>query len=97
MIKVAIAGGSGYTGGELLRLLLSHPGAEITHVTSQRFPGKFVTKAHANLRKQTSLKFIDIQTLGQCDTLFLCLPQGESMTNINKFRGVGVEHHRSEQ
>jgi len=88
VIRVAIAGGSGYTGGELLRLLLSHPGAEITHVTSQRLAGKFVTKAHPNLRKQTSLKFIDIRGLGQCDTLFLCLPQGESMINIDRFRGL---------
>ena len=43
MISVSILGGSGYTGGELLRLLLFHPKCEVKQITSERFAGKFVT------------------------------------------------------
>lgn len=88
MINVAIVGGSGYTGGELLRLLLSHPEVQITQVTSQRWAGKAVTKAHPNLRKQTNLKFVNLEGLKPCDVVFLCLPHGESMLNIDRFRSL---------
>ena len=50
MIRVSIVGGSGYTGGELLRLLLFHPECEVQQITSERFSGKFVHNAHPNLR-----------------------------------------------
>lgn len=84
-VKVSIAGGSGYTGGELLRLLLSHPGAEIKQVTSERFKGKSVTKLHPNLRKRTDLKFTSLSELEECDVLFLCLPHKSSSTRIDEF------------
>jgi N-acetyl-gamma-glutamyl-phosphate/LysW-gamma-L-alpha-aminoadipyl-6-phosphate reductase len=85
-IRVSIAGGSGYTGGELLRLLLFHPHAEINQVTSETYVGKFVFKAHPNLRKQTDLKFSSLAELEACDLLFLCLPHGRSMHGIEDFR-----------
>jgi len=84
-IRVSIAGGSGYSGGELLRLLLFHPQVEISQVTSERFFGKFVHKMHPNLRKLTDLKFCSLDELEACDLLFLCLPHGQAMKNIEKY------------
>ena len=87
MTSVSIVGGSGYTGGELLRLLLFHPHCTVQQVTSERFAGKFVHNAHPNLRKATRLKFCSIAELEPCDLLFLCLPHGQSMGRIDEFRG----------
>ena len=83
-IKVSIAGASGYAGGELLRLLLSHPFAEVKQITSERYVGKSVYKVHPNLRKITNLKFSSLEELEGCDVLFLCLPHGETMKVIEK-------------
>jgi LysW-gamma-L-alpha-aminoadipyl-6-phosphate/LysW-L-glutamyl-5-phosphate reductase len=55
MLDVAVFGGSGYAGGELIRLLLSHPGVKLRQVTSERQAGKFVFSTHPNLRKRTQL------------------------------------------
>ena len=85
-IRVSIAGGSGYGGGELVRLLLEHPNVEICQVTSERFAGKLVNKTHPNLRKATSLKFCSVSELSDCDVLFLSLPHGHAMKNIEHFR-----------
>ncbi|MDX9924340.1 MAG: N-acetyl-gamma-glutamyl-phosphate reductase [Ignavibacteriaceae bacterium] len=87
-IKVSIAGGSGYTGGELLRLLLFHPNIEVAQVTSEANVGKFVYKIHPNLRKSTQLKFSSINELEKCDLLFLCLPHGSSMNRIDEFKNI---------
>ena len=70
-IKVSIVGASGYTGGELLRLLLFHPAIEIKQVTSESYTGKFVHKIHPNLRKVTTLKFVSVNEIEPCDLLFL--------------------------
>lgn len=85
-IRVSIAGGSGYTGGELIRLLLFHPHAELTQITSTRFAGKMISKCHPNLRKVTQLKFCHLDELGNCDVLFLCLPHGKSMEVMVEFK-----------
>lgn len=78
-MRVAIAGGSGYTGGELLRLLLAHPEVEVAVVTSESRSGDYVHTAHPNLRGRTSLRFSAMDSLPPCDLLFLCLPHGEAM------------------
>lgn len=85
MKRVSIVGGSGYTGGELLRLLLTHPEVEIAQVTSQRFAGKFVHGAHPNLRGATDLKFSTVDDLEPCDLLFLALPHRTSASQIEAF------------
>ena len=85
-LKVSIVGASGYTGGELLRLLLGHPRVEVCEVTSERFAGKFVFKAHPNLRKRTQLRFCKMGELNPCDLLFLCLPHGQAQERIDSFR-----------
>jgi N-acetyl-gamma-glutamyl-phosphate/LysW-gamma-L-alpha-aminoadipyl-6-phosphate reductase len=87
-VKCAIVGASGYTGGELLRLLLSHSHAEVTQVTSERLAGKLVFKAHPNLRKKTQLQFSKLEELRPCDLLFSCLPHGEAMGKIDFLKSI---------
>lgn len=76
--RVAIAGGSGYAGGELLRLLLFHPHVDVMQVTSRSQAGKPVSRAHPNLRGVTPLRFTAPEDLRPCDVLFLALPHGEA-------------------
>jgi len=87
-IKVSIVGGSGYAGGELLRLLLDHPQVEISQVTSESYTGRYVHSRHPNLRKRTLLKFSPLSTLEPCDLLFLALPHGEAMKRIEQFAQI---------
>jgi N-acetyl-gamma-glutamyl-phosphate/LysW-gamma-L-alpha-aminoadipyl-6-phosphate reductase len=84
-IKASIAGGSGYTGGELIRLLLDHPDVEIGQVTSERRAGKRVVGVHPNLRKRTTLTFVSVDDLAPCDVLFLALPHGASGAEIDRY------------
>ena len=82
MIRVAIAGGRGYVGGELLRLLLKHPGVEIRQVTSGSCAGRFVHTVHPNLRGVTGLRFSEPDALERADVLFLALPHGRAAQEI---------------
>ncbi len=88
MIRVSIVGASGYTGGDLLRVLLFHPEVEIQQVTSERHAGKMVSSLHPNLRKITRLKFVPIDELESCDVLFLGLPHGHMMNRLTEFEAL---------
>ena len=88
MIRVSIAGASGYAGGELLRLMLGHPEVEVGEITSERLAGKFAHGAHPNLRGATALRFCALDRLSGCDVLFVCLPHGESAHRMDEFRGI---------
>lgn len=85
MLKASIVGGSGYAGGELLRLLLWHPHVEVAQVTSESLVGEYVHLVHPNLRGHTRLKFTSAKQLEPCDILFLALPHGEAQQRINEF------------
>lgn len=85
-INVSIIGGSGYAGGELLRLLLFHPNITVSQVTSRQFAGQLVTRVHPNLRKVTSLVFCKPEEIKECDLLFVALPNGVSMEYMNGFK-----------
>ena len=76
MIKVAIAGGTGYTAGELLRILINHPEVEICSVMSTTSVGRSITDSHRDLTGETDLTFTD--SLGEPDVIFLCLGHGLS-------------------
>jgi N-acetyl-gamma-glutamyl-phosphate reductase len=76
-VRVGIAGGSGYTGGELLRILLQHPAAEIRAATSRSKAGKPVSEVHADLLGETELAFSNA-IVEEIDVLFLCLGHGEA-------------------
>jgi len=88
MIKVSIVGGSGYTGGDLLRILLFHPEVEIQQVTSERHAGKPVAGVHPNLRKICKHKFVRAAELEPCDVLFLGLPHGQMMNRLPEFEAL---------
>ena len=83
-VKVAILGGSGYAGGEVLRLLLAHPHVEVTQVTSEREAGHFVHGVHPNLRGRTQLKFVPASALEPADVLVAGLPHGELQRRIEE-------------
>lgn len=87
-LRAAIAGGSGYVGGELLRLLLFHPHFEVAQVTSQRHAGSPVAKVHPNLRRVCNLDLCAPEALEPCDLLFLCLPHGRAMTEFDCYTGL---------
>ena len=87
MPDVSVVGGSGYAGGELVRLLLDHPGVTLKQVTSERSAGKFVRSVHPNLRKRTELKFSSVEQLQPCDVLFVALPHGVAMGKMADLRG----------
>jgi LysW-gamma-L-alpha-aminoadipyl-6-phosphate/LysW-L-glutamyl-5-phosphate reductase len=87
-LKVAIVGGSGYAGGEFLRLALGHPMLEVTQVTSERNSGDPITFIHANLRGRTNLKFKKMADLEPCDVLILALPHGNAAKNFAKLEGL---------
>jgi N-acetyl-gamma-glutamyl-phosphate reductase len=76
-LKTGIIGGAGYTGGELIRLLLNHPGAELSFIHSRSNAGKPVHSIHQDLVGETDLVFAaDLNN--DIDVLFLCLGHGES-------------------
>src|SRR3954465_5569433 len=87
-LAVSIVGASGYTGGELLRILLDHPHVTIRQVTSERNAGNFVHFTHPNLRGRTKLQFVSVNELEAADLLFLCLPHGSAMSKIEHFAGL---------
>jgi N-acetyl-gamma-glutamyl-phosphate/LysW-gamma-L-alpha-aminoadipyl-6-phosphate reductase len=89
MTTVSIIGGSGYGGGELLRLLLSHPHIEVKQATSRSHLGEYVYQVHPNLRKQTQLKFSDAATLEPVDVLFLAQPHGQAQHHIEEYAKLG--------
>lgn len=87
-IQVGIVGGSGYTGGELLRILLDHPHVDVEFVTSRQHLGEYVYQVHPNLRKRTNIKFSSNEALQPVDVLFLALPHGQAQQKIDTFAQV---------
>lgn len=84
-ITVSIIGGSGYAGGELLRILLFHPHVVIKCVTSRKLAGFEVGEAHPNLRKISNLVFSQPEEFIQSDLLFIALPNGVSMALMEAY------------
>src|SRR5215813_9544111 len=79
-IRVAIYGGSGYGGSELLRILLFHPNVELVFVTANEQAGKSVGEVHRNLNGLTQLIFTTApETVIGVDCVFLALPHGQAM------------------
>jgi N-acetyl-gamma-glutamyl-phosphate/LysW-gamma-L-alpha-aminoadipyl-6-phosphate reductase len=92
-MKVGIIGGSGYVGGELLRLLLLHPQAEIMIVTSRKYKGDFIHRVHPNLRGMIDLKFKDIslpEISESCDLVFFAMSHGASSKILPQFLEMGL-------
>ena len=78
MIKVCIVGGTGYTAGELLRILLNHPQVEIESVISSTSVGMPVAEMHRDLLGETEIRFTGEMPFSQADVIFLCMGHGKS-------------------
>ncbi len=78
MIRIGIIGGAGYTAGELCRLLLNHPEAEIVFINSESNAGNRVTDVHEGLYGETDLRFTDQLPFEDTDVVFFCFGHGKS-------------------
>ena len=92
MIKAGIIGGTGYTGVELLRLLIDHPRAEVVTISSRSEKEKPVTEVFPSLRGYTDLRFCDPDDAGLegCDVVFAATPNGVAMTHARVLMDEGV-------
>ena len=84
MIKVGILGAAGYTGGELIRLLLNHPQAETVFAHSESNAGNLVSDVHEGLLGDTDLRFSDQMDFEAVDVVFLCFGHGKSRTFLSE-------------
>jgi len=94
-LRIGVIGGSGYVGGELLRILLNHPKAEITYVSSREYASKYIHTVHPNLKGLTNLTFSkpSLEAAAESsDIIFTCVPHGAAMEIVPKFleRGLRV-------
>ena len=78
MIRVGIIGGAGYTAGELIRILLGHPDAEIVFVNSTSNAGNKISAVHGGLIGETYMLFTDQLPLDTIDLLFFCTAHGDT-------------------
>ena len=83
IVHVGIIGGAGYTGGELLRLLVHHPHVQISYVHSNSHTGSFIYEVHKDLLGDTDLRFTD-QFNPDIDVLFLCVSHGDAQKFLNE-------------
>ena len=94
-MKISVIGGSGYVGGELLRLLLVHPNCDLEAVTSRSYAGEPLYRVHPNLRGGTTLRFQkhDIESVtSHSELVFMALPHGEAVEIVPQLlqRGLRV-------
>ncbi|QER41123.1 N-acetyl-gamma-glutamyl-phosphate reductase [Acinetobacter suaedae] len=93
MISVGIVGGTGYTGVELLRLLLRHAHVQVSILTSRTEAGKRVADMFPSLRGHTELEFSDlnVEQLKQCDVVFFATPHGVAMQHAEELVAAGTK------
>jgi N-acetyl-gamma-glutamyl-phosphate reductase len=91
-IKIGIVGGTGYTGVELLRLLVQHPASDLRVITSRKEAGMAVTDMFPNLRGRVALKFSapSVEALTACDMVFFATPNGVAMEQARVLYDAGV-------
>ncbi len=78
MIRAGIIGGAGYTAGELIRILVNHPQADIVWINSSSNTGNLITDVHGGLYGDTDMRFTDSADMSAIDVLFLCSAHGDS-------------------
>ncbi|PXX43901.1 N-acetyl-gamma-glutamyl-phosphate reductase [Undibacterium pigrum] len=93
MIKIGIVGGTGYTGVELLRILATHPQAQITAITSRKEDGLPVSEMYPSLRGRVDIAFSapDKANLKECDVVFFATPHGVAMAQAPELLAAGVK------
>ncbi|MDQ4072773.1 MAG: N-acetyl-gamma-glutamyl-phosphate reductase [Thermoproteota archaeon] len=93
-MKIGVIGASGYVGGELLRLLVTHPEVEISVVTSRQKAGEYVHRVHPSLKNFISITFSDMnldKISDSCDLVFVSVPHGKSNPIVNNLFNRGVK------
>lgn len=92
MIRVAIVGGTGYTGSELLRLLVPHPQVSLAEITSRAEAGLAVAEMFPHLRGRLDLRFTepDAARLSECDLVFFATPNGTAMKLVPELLASGT-------
>ena len=92
-IKIGIVGGTGYTGGELLRILATHPKAEIVAVSSRKDEGKKIYEVHPHLKGFYDVEFVlpELKNFEDCNVVFTAVPHGEAMKYVPQFLEVGIK------
>jgi len=92
VIKVGIVGGTGYTGVELLRILVNHPDANVVAITSRAEEGLRVDELYPNLRGHLDIRFShpDAQLLAQCDVVFFATPHNVAMNLVPELIDLGI-------
>lgn len=94
MVRAAVVAASGYIGGELVRLLLQHPGVELTLATSRGYADEYLSRVHPNLRGVTDLKFTEYdpsKVTESSDVVFSALPHGESVKLVPELAATGMK------
>ena len=92
-MKVGIIGGTGYTGGELLRILAKHPEAEVVAVSSRKVKGRKIHEVHPHLKGFYDIEFVDPteRVFSECDVVFTAVPHGEAMRYVPELYESGVK------
>ena len=85
-MKIGILGGAGYTAGELIRILLNHPEAEISFVNSESNAGNLITDVHEGLYGETGLRFTSEMPFDDADVVFFCFGHGKSEAFLKEHR-----------
>jgi len=83
-IRVGIAGGAGYTAGELIRILLGHPNTELSWILSSSHSGQPITRVHTDLVGDTSLVFANKPDFNAIDVVFICMGHGKSAAFVTE-------------
>lgn len=93
MIKAGIVGGTGYTGVELLRLLVAHKDVELSVITSRSEAGHAVSSLYPNLRGHVDIEFSDpeLESLSKCDVVFFATPNGTAMKMAPQLLEAGAK------
>jgi len=93
-MKVGIVGASGYVGGEVVRLLLSHPEAEVSMVTSTKHVGEYLHRIHPSLKGFTELTFSELdydKMSDKCDLVFTAVPHGTAADIVKALYDRGMK------
>src|SRR5207245_9104102 len=92
-MKVGVIGASGFVGGEMLRLLISHPKVEISMVTSRQYVGEYVSRIQPSLKGFTDITFseLDYDKLSdKCDLVFTAVAHGRATEMVKASYGCGM-------
>jgi N-acetyl-gamma-glutamyl-phosphate/LysW-gamma-L-alpha-aminoadipyl-6-phosphate reductase len=93
-MKVGVVGASGYVGGEILRLLVSHPHAEISMVTSRQYVGEYISRIHPSLKGFTDMTFSELdydKLTDKCDLVFTAVPHGTAVDIVKALYDRGMK------